>query len=664
MLVIGIFAGYFAISRNPTTQGGSPGTPSGGQQPVGETGVQSVGSSYNIASGVTSGTFHTGQKADMMLSGFGFDNTGGPLIFNHPGNVATDGTRLLLADRNNNRVLIWNSLPTGNSAPDIVLGQENFYSNYPGTDMNKMNWPIGVSVYGGKVLVTDTYNNRVLIWNSFPTTNGQAADMELKTGMNWPWAVWTNGTKLVITSTGDSSIQIWNSFPTSDRVADIYIGLPNEIGTPRAIASDGSNLVIGDHNAFQAEQGTFFWKTFPTQNNQRYDFYASDITLMGMQGGQGGHGAQIWGPTITSDGKLIGVANQLFIWNSFPTDNSDAPDLSVGARYSGAAGYDFGGSQSGDGSGVAVAGTKLYVSLSNGNKIVGYNSIPTSSEQYPDFAVGAENVYTNTLVTNYFQTNPAAATDGNSLFVISNFDSTLYVWKNIPDESGAKPDYTYDLNAPPNSIVIADNKLIVPSGNGFFVWDNLPLSGEMPTTTSQVGGITFTRPTGVARDDKYFYAADVSGKTYVWDGNPFSVSSSPKFTLDISGPVLSSNGTYLAVADSDAGPKFYRISDFPNPTEFQIPGRPFNRPGGPLLYENKLFVPDTVYNRVQIWNSIDLAIAGSPPDIVLGQSSLGNTDPAIGEDRLFWPSTLAFDGDYLWVGEYKFSIRVVRFSPY
>ncbi len=530
--------------------------------------------------------------------------------------------------------------------------------------MDRMNWPIGISVAGGKVLVADTYNDRVLIWNSFPTTSGQAADMELKTGIKWPWAVWTNGTKLVITSTGNSKILIWNSFPTSDREADISISIQNEIGTPRSIASDGSHLVIGDHNAFLTEQGTFFWKTFPTQNNQRYDFYVSDISTMGQPASQSVMGAQIWGPTMTSDGKLIGVANQVYIWNSFPTDNSDSPDISLGSSHPGAPGYDFGGSQSGDGSGVAVAGTRMYVSLSNGNKVVGFNSMPTSGEQIPDFAVGAENVYTNTLDTNYFQTNPAAATDGNSLFVISNFDSTLYVWKNIPDESGAKPDYTYNLNAPPNSIVIAENKLIVGSGSGFFFWDNLPLSGELPSTTSQIGGISFTGVIGLARDDKYFYVADASGKIYVWEGNPFSAPSSPAFTLNISGGALSSNGMYLAVADADIGPRFYRISDFPNPTALQVPGMRFNRPGTPLLYENKLFVPDTVSNRVQIWNSFDSAISGSPPDIILGQPNLGNTDPAIGEDRLFWPNTLAFDGDYLWVGEYKFSGRVMRFSPY
>ena len=330
--------------------------------------VQFINSTYEIASGGTSGWFTSGQDADIMLSGIDFNNTGGPLLFNHQGNVATDDTRLLLADRNNNRILIWNSLPTGNSPPNIVLGQENFYTNNPGTGLNQMNWPVSVVTDGQHVVVADTYNDRVLIWNNFPTLqNGTSADLELKEGIGWPWAVWTNGTKLVVASTTPCrTVLIWNTFPTSNVPADIFISLP-DFGTPRAIASDGNHLVIGDHNAFvngTQQKGNFFWKTFPTQNNQPYDFFVAAISTMGEPYPPPNiMGDILWG-TMTSDGKLIGVANQLYIWNSFPEDENDTPDLSVGADFPGASGYDFG--ESGDGSGVAVAGNKLYVSMSNG----------------------------------------------------------------------------------------------------------------------------------------------------------------------------------------------------------------------------------------------------------------------------------------------------------
>ena len=60
---------------------------------------------------------------------------------------------------------------------------------------------------------------------------------------------------------------------------------------------------------------------------------------------------------------------------------------------------------------------------------------------------------------------------------------------------------------------------------------------------------------------------------------------------------------------------------------------------------------------------MDEALSGAAPDAVLGAESLRDTDPEIGRDSVFWPNRLAYDGDYLWVGEFKFSGRLLRFSP-
>ena len=162
-----------------------------------------------------------------MLSGIDFNDTGGPLLFNHPGGIASDGTRLLLADTFNNRVLVWNSPPDGNVEPDLVLGQESFVTNSPGDGLDQMNWPISVVTDGQKVVVADTENNRILIWNSFPTENGEPADLVLQGGdpyfvgdaakvpFIWPWGVWTNGEKLAVTSTkgGAEPSSSGTSFP-------------------------------------------------------------------------------------------------------------------------------------------------------------------------------------------------------------------------------------------------------------------------------------------------------------------------------------------------------------------------------------------------------------------------------------------------------------------
>ena len=49
-------------------------------------------------------------------------------------------------------------------------------------------------------------------------------------------------------------------------------------------------------------------------------------------------------------------------------------------------------------------------------------------------------------------------------------------------------------------------------------------------------------------------------------------------------------------------------------------------------------------------------------DVILGAENLDEITPEIGHDKLFSPAGLAFDGSFLWVGEFKFSGRILRFS--
>src|SRR6185295_14371491 len=95
--------------------------------------------------------------------------------------VASDGRILAVADTSNNRILIWKSIPAVNGQnADIVLGQPDF--NTVGrltVNASAMRGPQGVWIQDGRLFVADTQNNRVLIWNSIPTQNNQPADLVL-----------------------------------------------------------------------------------------------------------------------------------------------------------------------------------------------------------------------------------------------------------------------------------------------------------------------------------------------------------------------------------------------------------------------------------------------------------------------------------------------------
>src|SRR5258708_12185721 len=50
----------------------------------------------------------------------------------NPVSVTSDGVRLYITDLGHNRVLIWNTLPTQNAqAADVALGQPNLTSSIP-----------------------------------------------------------------------------------------------------------------------------------------------------------------------------------------------------------------------------------------------------------------------------------------------------------------------------------------------------------------------------------------------------------------------------------------------------------------------------------------------------------------------------------------------------
>jgi hypothetical protein len=640
--------------------------------------VESVSPVYEYGDIISrSGPFVSGQDADIVLGAIGFNNTGGPLLFNHPSGIATDGVKLLMADSYNNRVLIWNKLPNGNEVPDIVLGQNDFYTNAPGIGRSNLNWPKSVATDGQKVVVTDTYNDRILIWNEFPKENGEEADIVLqgadiggvitKSNLMWPWGVWTDGIKLAITSTPQSGVLIWNTFPTRDnQPAEIYLTGNGDLGTPRQITSDGKSLIVGDHNAKiegQRGVGTFFWKTFPEKDEQPYDYYMSDPIDLGT-------GAPWMRGDFTSNGKLLALGSALYIWDSFPEDENDMPYLSVlGGHTKWGASF----MKATDHTTLAVAGERVFITT-NYHTISVYNSIPTSVDQKPDFVIGGPDMYTNTLESNYFITNPIPASDGKSLFVASD-KGYFYVWKNIPQESGAHPDYVYSIG--PDSIVFSvgditlhKNTLILAGREKLLKWDKLPLAGEQPDMLldGQIGTVKIGESTneslgitGVAMDDKYFYLGLSTDEIYVWDGFPGDDSEPVQILKNIRVFNLHSDGDYLLASNGDSNTvTVYRVADIlTNPTKNVI-GAGLNGADGAYLGNGQLFIAGDK-GGVHIWNDVEEALGGSPADAILGSGN--STDPPqIGRNKLFLPKFLTYDGNYLWVGEVKFSNRLLRFS--
>jgi hypothetical protein len=184
-----------------------------------------------------------------------------------PTHVHSDGQRIVVGDTDNNRVLIWNSIPTENGAPaDIVLGQDNFTTaaTAPNPTRTKMRSPQGVWIQGNRLFVADTQFHRVLIWNTFPTSNNQPPDIVLgqpdfdktrpsnildddipvsASNMLNPVAVSSDGVRLFVTDLGHHRIMIWNAIPTTNnQPADVVIGQPDLTSPDSRYSNNASRL--------------------------------------------------------------------------------------------------------------------------------------------------------------------------------------------------------------------------------------------------------------------------------------------------------------------------------------------------------------------------------------------------------------------------------------
>jgi hypothetical protein len=93
--------------------------------------------------------------------------------FRFPYAIALDGTddgtgRLAIADTANNRVLLWDDMPMDGRAADHVLAQPDFGSNgenrWTSVQPDTLCWPYGISLRGDRLAVSDSGNNRVVIW--------------------------------------------------------------------------------------------------------------------------------------------------------------------------------------------------------------------------------------------------------------------------------------------------------------------------------------------------------------------------------------------------------------------------------------------------------------------------------------------------------------------
>ena len=310
-----------------------------------------------------------------------------------PTAVASDGVHVAVADTNHNRVLIWNRIPSSNNAPaDVVIGQPSFTtSSVPGNTPNakSMRGPQGVWIQNGRLYVADTQNNRVLIWNRIPTTNGTAADVVLgqpdfttvvepdltqqknnvtASQLLNPVAVSSDGIHLFVTDLGYNRVLIYNSIPTTNgAAADVAVGQPD------MVSSIANNAYSTDPNDTTNKQTPVLCQVSNgTDSNNNPTYPASCNATLNFPRFALAAGNRLF---IADGGN-----DRVLVYNTIPTQNGAPADLVIGQ---------IGGSvnQASDAAdslrtpmSLAWDGTNLYVSDAYNRRItvysMGENTIP------------------------------------------------------------------------------------------------------------------------------------------------------------------------------------------------------------------------------------------------------------------------------------------------
>jgi hypothetical protein len=282
------------------------------------------------------------------------------------GNPVVAGGRLYLPDSGNNRILGFDDLPFINgTAADFALGQADLISNGTGTGSGELAAPETVHAADGQLFAADTGNNRVLIWTPLPSTTGAAAGIVVgqagfgfnasattDSGLNGPQSCLAVNGKLIVADTDNHRVLIWNSIPAgSGTAADLVLGQEDftngqandddqngiqdgqpsarTLNRPTDIWSDGSQLLVAD----QANHRVLIWNSFPTVNFQPADLVLGQPDMTSAAAGTSA--SELAFPTaLTSNGQMLFVAdrnnNRVLIWNSLPSVDFVGADRVLG----------------------------------------------------------------------------------------------------------------------------------------------------------------------------------------------------------------------------------------------------------------------------------------------------------------------------------------------
>lgn len=557
-------------------------------------------------------------------------------------------------------------------AAPFVLGQGSERSNWWSTGMST---PLGAAITpDGKLLVVDHDQNRVLIWNTFPTANDQPADICLgqtdpslppaggtdyfsNGAVGGPTRLSTDGTKLLVysdTASPSSGVTFilnrllgWNQIPTASKASPSF-SISGTTGTCATCFQTGGPLLVSNKLYFsdRSSHRVLYWSTLPTSSVGASAALGQMDVMSGAANSGGLSQTSLNAPdgSPASDGTRLFVADtsnhRVLFWNSLPSASNAPADGVLGQS-------GFAANQANQGMpapslstlagpiAVAVAGGKVAVADRGNHRVLLWSQLPTAAGTPANVVLGqadaAGNMANSGGVSGARMSAPeSVATDGDRLVVTDRGNHRVLIWSHWPTASGAPADLilgqTEPTNNVPRGIVVSASRFLAPVamtrvGNSFVVVDRdahrALVYPHLPVAPSDAPSIVLGQPNFTARDNNI-------------GGISANSMSSPQGAT--------SDGKFLAIADTGN----HRIQIWRTlPTQNQQPADVFlgqlnmatavvnsggaatglSSPVDVFSAGGRLYVADTGNHRVLIWKTIP-AQNQQPPDLVLGQADL------------------------------------------
>ncbi|PTM45160.1 hypothetical protein [Phreatobacter oligotrophus] len=301
--------------------------------------------------------------ADILIGqpAFGLEgrNAKGPVTaatLNVPTGMTAFRGGLAVADPWNHRVLIWRETPKGpDHEADIILGQADSQSALANRGMDHpradtLHWAYGVSAIGNRLIICDSGNRRVLVFDN-PQWTGQKADLVLgqddftcrdenaggpvsARSMRWPHMAigWRGG--LAVADAGNNRVMIFDQFPLKNGVAaDAMLGQNDMTGCdfnmvayypsaqavnmPYALAVLDERLVVADTaNSRLLGFSDTSMACFADRLNGQPDFAAKGDNRWGLAE----RDSLCWPYGLSAKGSVLAVAdsgnNRVLIWDA------------------------------------------------------------------------------------------------------------------------------------------------------------------------------------------------------------------------------------------------------------------------------------------------------------------------------------------------------------